>query len=213
MAIQSGKPTVIFDFGGVLYEIDFHNCVTTFKNMGVPDFDKHYSKATQSGLFQDFEKGLLSSNQFVDKLNEKIDLRLDKEKVKTAWNSLLVGYLDENLSVLTEIKNDFNLILLSNTNEIHHSQFSAELKDLYDANFEDLFDEVLFSHKVNMRKPDIEIYDRAKSNIPNNSRVVFIDDSIQNVESAERAGITSFHFAQNQSLKDQLPGILAKLNE
>lgn len=213
MAIQSGKPTVIFDFGGVLYEIDFHNCVTSFKNLGVPDFDEHYSKATQSGLFQDFEKGLLSSNQFVDRLNEKIDIRLDKEKVKTAWNALLVGYLDENLSVLTEMSKEYNLILLSNTNEIHHAQFSCELAELNNKKFEELFDEVVFSHQVKMRKPDVEVYDLVKSYIPKNSKVVFIDDSSQNVESAEKAGISSFHFEQNQSLKDQLPGILAKLNE
>jgi putative hydrolase of the HAD superfamily len=213
MAIQSGKPTVIFDFGGVLYEIDFHNCETTFNNMGVPDFDKHYSKASQSGLFQDFEKGLFPVTEFLNKLNTQIEVQLDKEKVISAWNSLLVGYLDKNLSVLTEMSKDYNLILLSNTNEIHHAQFSRELAELHNKKFEELFDEVIFSHQVKMRKPDVEVYDLVKSHIPNNSKVVFIDDSIQNVESAEKAGITSFHFAQNQSLKDQLPGILAKLNE
>lgn len=213
MAIEQSKSTVIFDFGGVLYAINFNRCVDSFKELGIADFENHYSKASQSGLFQDFEKGLLKVDQFLNKLNAQIEVQLDKEKVISAWNSLLVGYLDENLSVLTEMSKDYNLILLSNTNEIHHAQFSRELAELHNKKFEELFDGVVFSHQVKMTKPDCEVYDLVKSHIPQNSKVVFIDDSIQNVESAEKMGISSFHFAQNQSLKDQLPGILAKLNE
>jgi len=41
---------VIFDFGGVLYEIDYHAPVQAFEKLGCENFDSLYSKAQQSEL-------------------------------------------------------------------------------------------------------------------------------------------------------------------
>ena len=58
--------TVIFDFGGVLIDIDYERTIDAFKALGISDFKALYSQAAQSALFNDIETGAISNEEFID---------------------------------------------------------------------------------------------------------------------------------------------------
>ncbi len=63
---------IIFDLGGVILNIDYHLTSTAFKELGISNFDEIYSQAKQNNVFNDFETGLLSSDDFLNYLHEYI---------------------------------------------------------------------------------------------------------------------------------------------
>ena len=42
---------IIFDLGGVLLNLDMEQTRTAFLQLGMENFDAHYSQAKQSGVF------------------------------------------------------------------------------------------------------------------------------------------------------------------
>ena len=53
-----------FDFGGVLYDIDYDAPVRAFKALGVDDFAGLYKQASQSPEFDDLESGRIAPEAF-----------------------------------------------------------------------------------------------------------------------------------------------------
>ncbi|GAA3665776.1 HAD family phosphatase [Nonomuraea antimicrobica] len=63
-----------------------------------------------------------------------------------------------------------------------------------------------YSGKMGLVKPDREIYDEMARELgADPSEIVFIDDREENVEGAERAGMTGVHFTDAVTLRAALP--------
>ncbi|MEW1841620.1 HAD family phosphatase [Nonomuraea angiospora] len=65
-----------------------------------------------------------------------------------------------------------------------------------------------YSGRMGLVKPDREIYDEmARALGADPSEIVFIDDREENVEGAERAGMTGVHFTDASTLRGTLSGV------
>ena len=186
---------IIFDFGAVIIDIDYHIARDAFEKEGINNFDELFSKAKQNSLFDNLEKGLISENHFRNELRALSGINLSDDLIDTCWNSMLLQLPLKRIEMLEKLSKQIPVFLLSNTNIIHEKAFTAYIESLYGwNNFIAIFKKVYFSHQVNMRKPDIEIFEFVlKENALNPSRTLFIDDSPQHIEGARVAGIHAFH--------------------
>lgn len=184
---------VLLDLGGVLLNIDYKRTEKAFQDLGFSDFETIYSQARQSGLFDEFECGRLSSDEFVGQLLTLMNHEHSVSDVIHAWNAMLLDFPGNRIDVINRLKERFKVYLLSNTNEIHYEAFMSLFSAEFDKNFSDLFDKAFYSHQIGMRKPNAEVFEhilREAGVSP--SKVLFIDDSIQHVEGASKVGIQSF---------------------
>lgn len=182
---------IIFDFGGVLFNIDFKKTFEAFKKLGYEDFEEMYSQHAAGPLFQDLETGKISDKEFYTQLSEILPHPSTNEQLKNAWNALLIGYRQPSLGFLETLAADYNLYLLSNTNAIHYEYFSKMLVDetKYEK-LEDFFIKAWYSHEIHRRKPDVETYEFVLNDAGIKAEeTLFIDDSHSNLPNAERAGI------------------------
>jgi HAD superfamily hydrolase (TIGR01509 family) len=186
---------IIFDFGAVIIDIDYHKTRDAFENQGIKNFDELFSKARQNSLFDNLEKGLISEAQFRDELRALSGINLSDDTIDECWNSMLLQMPSKRVDMLKKLQLHKPLYLLSNTNIIHEKAFSAAIEDEYGWNtFKSIFQKVYFSHEINLRKPDLEIFEKVLSdNNLNPSTTLFIDDSPQHIEGARKAGIHAFH--------------------
>src|SRR4051794_35518261 len=115
---------IIFDFGGVILNIDFNKTHKAFADLGVTDFNEMYSQKNADHLFRHLEEGKLREEEFYDAFRRSIKLELTNEQIKIAWNALLVSYRKQALKTLRAIKHKYKLYLLSNTNSIHLKAFN-----------------------------------------------------------------------------------------
>ena len=182
---------IIFDFGGVLIDIDYSRCVKSFIRLGFYDFDKWYSQHVQNHLFDSIETGQISPEQFYDRIRKSSNLHLTDKVINEAWNSILIGMPPENVNLLKKLKQHYRLFLLSNTNAIHEKAFTRLIVADYGKYIlPELFERIYFSHHIGMRKPNVEIFKYLlNENNLNPEETLFIDDSFQHILGAQKAGL------------------------
>lgn len=185
---------IIFDLGGVLINIDYNLTAKAFSDLGITNFQEQFSKATQTQLFDLYEKGLISSDEFRKHIKEVIKTPTNDITIDTAWNTMLLDFPIERLHFLQKVKQTHRTFLLSNTNDIHIQKINQDLKKEH--GIRDLsghFEKVYLSYEVNMRKPDAEIFELVLSqNNLSPSETLFIDDSPQHIETAKKLGIQTY---------------------
>lgn len=185
---------IIFDFGGVILNIDHEKLNRAFQNLHIADFGQRYSQAVQSDLFSRLETGEISPDTFRNALRELCGLTLSDEVLDETWNAILLDIPVSRLELLSRLKSRYRIFLLSNTNRIH---YDAYLQTLQQAgpyrDFEDIFEKAWFSFRMGMRKPNREIYLQALQEAGlDPAHTLFIDDSLQNIHAAETCGLQTF---------------------
>lgn len=185
---------IIFDLGGVLLNIDYSLVTKAFLALGLTDFDKLYSKAHQTKLFDLYEKGQISSEAFRNHVKTCFSIPIDDETIDKAWNAMLLDLPPERLHLLQQLKTKHRIFLLSNTNDIHIQYINNYLKETFGiADLSGYFEKVYLSYEVGMRKPDAEIFELVLSeNNLDPNETLFIDDSIQHIEGAKKLGIHTY---------------------
>lgn len=185
---------IIFDFGGVIYDIDFQRSMLEFQKIGLDDFDLLYSKALQDKLFDRLETDLISPQNFKDELRKLFGDSVSNQQIENAWNALLLGFRPERLKLLNGLRSNYNIYLLSNSNRIHYQVFFKEFKALTGLqSFDDLFQKSYFSFDLKCRKPDKEPYLHVLEHAGlKAAETLFIDDSPQNIQPAKDLGMHTY---------------------
>ncbi|HWV74517.1 MAG TPA: HAD family phosphatase [Pseudosphingobacterium sp.] len=183
---------IIFDYGNVIFMIDFQRAQNAFMELGVNDVEKMFGHAGQSVLFDDFDTGKISAQQFRDGIREITGQQLLKdEQIDGAWNALLIGVPKGRHELLMRLKERYNTFLLSNNNEIHYASIQNYLRNEY--GLEDnsgFFIKDYYSHLLGMRKPNSDIFEfmiHEHQLVP--EKTLFIDDSPQHLVTARALGI------------------------
>lgn len=185
---------VIFDYGGVLLNIDYNRTVDALSKLSPKgDASLLYTKKKQVNFFDMLETGKISELEFLDTLAKElcIDTAL-VEDIKSAWNSMLLELREERVKFVQALSQEKNIYMLSNINQIHEDFLKVYLRNIKQEHFYDIFKKVYFSHKVGLRKPDAEIFEYviADSNLDKN-KTIFIDDSLQHIEGARGFGLAT----------------------
>ncbi|MCX6304597.1 MAG: HAD family phosphatase [Bacteroidetes bacterium] len=189
---------LIFDFGGVICNIDVKLTERAFMELGLTPFDpRERSISDSAGIFGDIETGAMDPRQFRDALRKFFRNPVTDDQLDDAWNALLLNIPEERIRLLENLRQNYRIFLLSNTNEIHYTKFLADFREQSGyAGFDDLFEKAYLSFRIGLRKPSPEIFRHVlkESNL-DPSETLFIDDTLVHVEAAEREGIHAVHLA------------------
>ena len=202
--------TIILDLGGVLIDVDYHAAARAFAQEGFSDFETLYSKAKQDHLFDGFEAGAISPAEFRERIRRMLGKPLADARIDACWNAMLGHIPQERLDLVQRLKERFQVLLLSNTNAIHVPAFEAIVaRENGIADFKALFNGAYYSCELGMRKPDMEVFQEVlRRHQSDPARALFIDDSIQHVEGAYRAGLHAEHL---ELAHEDVPGLVARL--
>ncbi len=183
---------IIFDYGNVIFEINFERTQSALLQLGITNVEAFFAHKNHNQLFDDFETNTSSANEFRAGIRKAADNNdLTDQQIDDAWNSLLIGVSANNHDVLLEMKTKYRTFLLSNNNEIHYNWIIKHINENYNIdNYNDYFEKAYFSHLMNMRKPNVNIFEHViLENNLNPAETLFIDDSPQHIEGAKKAGL------------------------
>jgi putative hydrolase of the HAD superfamily len=133
------------------------------------------------------------------------EFKVAEEKLKFIYADLFE--LNEDLiGLLPKLKNNYKLVLLSNTNFIHQKYGWEKYSFLNN------FDKLILSHEVGATKPETKIY-RAVEAFTNEKPEshVFIDDVQDYVDGAKNCGWHGFQFTSYSKLISDLQTINIKV--
>ena len=195
---------IIFDFGGVVIDIDPQLTVNEFVKLGFTNYEKLMSHVFVDDIIAKFEKGILTPELFRVKLREFLELDVTDQELDDAWNALLFDIPRERIEVIEKVKKNYSIYLLSNSNEIHYDLFVRDLQLRFGyQEFDSLFEKAYFSFDLHLLKPDPEIYEFVLNQhgmIP--GETLFIDDKPENIEAAKNLGIRTHLLSKPQRIRD-----------
>ena len=181
---------IIFDFGGVLVDLDKQVCVDAFERIGAHEISGYVDECRQEDLFHDLEIGNISVPEFCDEVRRKSQCTASDEAVCDAWNALLVGIPCRRLQALLALRDHYRLFLLSNTNAIHWEKAQTQLFPMDGSGVDDYFEETYLSYELHLLKPGSEIFDYLLKDAGIKAgETLFLDDSAANCKGATQVGI------------------------
>jgi len=177
--------TLLFDFGDVFINLDKSATLKHLAQFGITKLSPEQIEKNKA-----YEVGKLSSQDFIFYYHTNFkDNNASAEAITTAWNSILLDFPLQRLEFLKELKKkgEFQLILLSNTNELHISWIKEHV-NFYEE-FKSCFDAFYLSHEINLRKPNANIYEFVLDQHQlKPEEVLFIDDTKENTDAAKSLG-------------------------
>jgi len=198
---------IIFDYGNVIFTIDFLKAQHSFTDLGVKNIEHFFSHKGHDSLFDQFEQGLISSSEFRDGIRQVTGIQtLSDAEIDHAWNSLLIGVPEPNHELLLKVKEKYRTFLLSNNNEIHYKWIMDYLQREHQIESNAIFFEKdYYSHLMKMRKPNTDIFESVMhENNLNPKETLFIDDSPQHLKTAEMLGLKTHLLTPEETLESYL---------
>lgn len=195
---------IIFDYGNVIFMIDFKRTQHTFTELGIENVETFFAHTGHDPLFDEFEKGNISSTEFRAGIRRITNLpHLKDEEIDAAWNTLLIGVPSGNHEILLDLKKRYRTFLLSNNNEIHYNWIIDYLKREHNIDSNSIFFEKdYYSHLMGMRKPNRDIFEFVlKENNLDPAETLFIDDSPQHLKTAAQLGLQTHLMLPDDSLQ------------
>ena len=175
---------VIFTIGRDLYELLIP--FVWSKNEKVSDklMIKTYVEASQ---------GRISSSELWNRLG----FGLEYPEIEKEYLDNTIKIDQEFLELAPEFKKKYKLALLSND----LSDWSSYLREKFGLN--DIFDEIIISGDVGLRKPNLKIFKLLLERInAKPEEMIFIDDSLHNIKAASELGIRTLRFIRE---KEKIP--------
>lgn len=204
---------IVFDFGGVIADIDREQAVQAFIRLGVKDADRILDKYHQTGIFQELEEGTLTEEAYRNELGKLCGRTLSWEEVQQAWLGFFTGIDVRKLHYLETLRREgYKLYVLSNTNPYVmgwacSERFSSEGKPLT-AYFEKLY----LSYQIGCTKLDRRIFEFMLTDSKMQpEETLFVDDGASNIAAGRELGMYTFQPENGSDWRDELAKLLIRL--
>lgn len=202
MTNQNTISTLVFDFGGVVINLDLPLCISRLKAIGADNVEQYLSNFGQSGFFLEWEQGSIGLQEFRNNIRAISSKNPTDSEIDEAWMSFLQDIPAEKIAILRQLRNKYRILMLSNTNPLHIEQSAAKAFAKHGTTREELFDKCYLSYELGMTKPNNNIFEYLlKDAGVQAGECLFIDDGIKNIETAHAMGFKTRLVTQDESLE------------
>lgn len=183
--------TIIFDLGEVIVDLHPNKVLDQFRfllgsdKVNIPDLIR------DTDLLIQYEKGKLTTSEFISASNHFLKANIKESDFIAAWNLMIGEIPQKRLELLSSLKATHQVLILSNTNEMHEWYFEDKIKNERKVNgLQHYVHHPLYSHRIAERKPEREIYQLVIDQyLDDPSKALFLDDKAENVAAAIACGL------------------------
>ena len=186
---------IVFDLGGVLVDLDFKAAINGLQQAGFANVKEQLQSFDREGIFQKFELGEMTAEEFRTAIRENSTVTLTDEEIDALWNAMLLEIPREKLELILDLRGKYMVYLLSNTNSIHWDYVCKNAFNYRGFRVNDYFEETFLSYEMHLAKPDKAIYEKVLQDANLLAEeTLFIDDSEANCKAAQEVGIHAHHY-------------------
>ena len=194
---------LLLDLGGVVITTDFGRCFQRWADSASCAVVDVTSRFGFDAAYEDHERGALTAEEYFTRVRDALHLDLDHDALVDGWNDIYVAADAEVLDLLSRARERWPLHAFTNSNPTHQSAWSARF-----AQELEIFDSIFVSSELGHRKPERAAFEAVASTIdvlP--GRILFFDDSLENVEGAREAGLQAVHVTSAESVREALRSV------
>ena len=176
---------VVFDFGNVLVQIDFHRVFARWAHYAQCLPEQIAERYSHDHHYEKHERGEINASEYFAALRESLGVNISDEQFLDGWNQIFVGEVPTIRRLTSQYAAMFPIYTFSNSNEAHKSVWLPRYSQLLQP-----FKQVFVSCDMGKRKPEMDSYLHvAKAIGAEPGRILFFDDSQQNIDGAQQAGM------------------------
>jgi len=194
---------LLFDLGRVVLDIDFNKTLERWaSDAGCAPADLAV-RFPRDEVYLRHERGEISDAEFFANLRTSLGIGLSDVQFLQGWNAIFGGEMPGISALLARAASRVPLYAFSNTNGAHVDHFSSAYSDVLGH-----FREIFLSSAIGLRKPDAAAYDHVVKAIGVPAgRIVFFDDSAENIEGAQARGLIGVHVTGPRDVADALAAL------
>jgi putative hydrolase of the HAD superfamily len=192
----------LFDIGNTLIKLAYERVLQNIRRSSNASRDEVLRVLEMPGGYRDMERGFVTFSEFYEHISDRTGYRGSIRDFQLLWSDFFDGPIPGVEELLDRIRDRYRVAFLSNSNEVHAELIPRKFAALFRKD-----DRFIFSHRFRVAKPDPEMFRRALEVIGALPRhVVFVDDLIENVLSAQTVGLRAFQFKDAETLEKDLVG-------
>ena len=191
---------LLFDLGNVLVRFE-PDRFSKALGLDVRTSQYHYESSVRE-LTNKYESGKCSTDEYFNSLHKFLRGKFDQLTLRQAFLSVLTDPIPGMQVLVQKATDKLPSALVSNTNEFHFSSVLPRVSALQ------CLSRRYLSYQLGVIKPLPEFYEcikKAENVRPD--EMLFIDDVEQNVEAANKAGMSGFQFRTADQLEEHLKKI------
>lgn len=190
---------VVFDLGNVLIPFDYTPLIEGLNKVenGLGEKFFEFYKLNYE-YHRNFERGDLDEGLFLEIMLNSVKNKVDKTTFCKLYSEIFK--VNEDVAALIpKLRKRYTVCLLSNTNSIHREYGYKQYE------FLNHFDKLFLSYEINAIKPEEKIYRIVENYTQRPSgEHIFIDDVLEYVEGAKKAGWDAIQFLGYDNLIEEL---------
>src|SRR5690242_7035201 len=180
---------LLFDLGRVVLDIDFARVMRIWASHAGCAPDDLAARFVVNDSFRDHEMGRIDDAAFFGNLRQSLGIGISDAQFLEGWNAIFTGEMPDIAASLARAGQRLPLYAFSNTNNAHVVHFSHAYAGVL-GHFRDIY----LSNAIGLRKPEAAAFDHVVKAIGlPASRIVFFDDSADNITGARARGLTAVH--------------------
>lgn len=194
---------LLFDVGGVVVRIDFGRVFTRWAALAGCDAALLRERFSHDLPYQRHERGEIDAAAYFASLRGSLGIALDDAPLLGGWNTIFVEEMPGISDLLARLAPRIPLYAFANTNHAHWTQFEKQFAPVMSH-----FRKVFTSCALGLRKPEPAAFAHVVSaiGVPAN-RILFFDDTLENVEGARACGLQALHVTSDQDVADAIAGM------
>ncbi len=189
---------IIFDLGNVIVNIHPEKIMKAFAER-CHYTEKEIRSFYLSDLHLGFMEGRYEPDHFYSLMMKKFPCDLNQEEFRSIWDQV-IGEPKRGIdSLIIELSEDYSLSVCSNTDPWH---WEVALRK---CPFLNRFERFFLSFEMKVNKPDPLIFKRILETLnAGGEECVFIDDTLDNIETAADFRIQGIHASEPQEMRQGL---------
>ncbi len=178
----------VFDYGNVISVVDTTAFITGVRPYAIGAISGEERIGRTKSLMVAYESGKMSTEEFIPAFLERAGLRMEHDEFVRHWSSFFTP-IPFTRRLIRQLKPDYRLGLLSNTNLLHYEHVIVPT-DIFP-----LFDATTLSFEVGSLKPDPSLYQDMLGKLGVGAgECIYLDDLKDNVDAAAALGMCAIHF-------------------
>jgi glucose-1-phosphatase len=195
---------LLFDLGGVIIEIDFNRAFARWAAHSNYRLETIKARFSFDSFYQRHERGEIGASEYFDSLRASLGIDISDTQFVDGWNAIYVREVPGIAALLQRAKEKMPLYAFTNSNPTHQHVWSKRFAAVLG-----LFHTVFVSSELGKRKPEPGAFHAiAETMGVKLQRIVFFDDSLENVEGARAIGLRAVYVRSIADIEGSLQEII-----
>jgi putative hydrolase of the HAD superfamily len=194
---------LLFDLGGVVIEINFECAFQVWKRWTLLSIEEMRHRFKMDEAYEQHERGEMEASAYFSHLRNILELEASDSAIASGWNAIFLNEIVETVNYIRAVKNVLPCFAFTNSNPTHQISWMSAFPRVVDS-----FDQIFVSSELGLRKPQREAFEAiANATGVGLDAMLFFDDTLENINGAQTAGMPAIHVKGHLDVKQALSEI------